>query len=386
MRPGNPNIANTPSADLLGEALEFVGDMFVDGKWKGTPNQNELLAFMLRSGHLSRDAVRDFVKNRTFSEAPHARLHPDDWEAGFLQGSAKPARNRLSAEGQEYTEAALRKTLLRPIQIHPTADREAFMAGVKAGQEYRKSWDNHRGKKTWNGLSESLADYFNEERIQSLPVETRPRVRIRIEGRQLEIYRRSEPHDRSGVAKASSSAQLFNQHKDLFHTLLYQLLTDLKHLPDSNRRRTAVDLRILVTAFPTHEFPEEELKNLLTEQHLQIQIILTNPTNKKLVRARHGARKDGETPENAIASIVHQHRRLSMLPRTTPGGGSFELKLSNLMPLGFYALTRTRALLGLYWSDVSFHAGPLIEVTDESALWTALNQDFEARWYYSDHE
>jgi hypothetical protein len=149
------------------------------------------------------------------------------------------------------------------------------------------------------------------------------------------------------------------------------------------------DLRIATSAFPPDKYPELRLRDLLLSKHLRIKIILTNPDKRELIWSRNQARTDRERPQIALKSIEYQFGRLSdpsLFPASTPQGGTFQVKRSNLMPIGFYALTRRKALLGLLWSHASFSAGELIEIDSRCPLWETLRTDWNTRWKHDDHQ
>jgi hypothetical protein len=144
------------------------------------------------------------------------------------------------------------------------------------------------------------------------------------------------------------------------------------------------DLRIATTGFNAG-VSELGLERLLN-RHVRIRVIMVNPLNRPLLDARYLLRKD-RTKKYNIRELNQQVSDLSELAREYPPHplsveprGMIELKLSDAMPCGFVAHTKSRALLGIFVAHDSYIAGPMFEIRSESEIWETLYTDWKARW------
>jgi hypothetical protein len=137
----------------------------------------------------------------------------------------------------------------------------------------------------------------------------------------------------------------------------------------------AEDVRITCfrTDIENHGFQE------LLQRHVRIRIILTNPDNMHLLRARYGLRADETSPEYVQDRIRRQLVLLQQIKNQFPSE-TLEWRVSDAMPCGFLVHTRHWALLGLFPVQGSYTIGPMIETPFGTPLWQMLYDDWKLRW------
>jgi hypothetical protein len=303
--------------------------------------------------------IKDFYLDRARKEVAKERL--SSWEQGVIAYHNKAVDSPASVKDK------------------------AFDDGKRAAKEADQLWEGHPGKTLLRHLRGDLKRFFNPQRLSQLSPNKRPSIFIELSGWNITVCRRPGHRSPPGAASPKDndlSIVTWNQKP------LDALFQQLNRSTGRADLAGPDDLRIATSAFPVDKYPELELRELLLKKHLKIKIILTNPNRRELVWSRNLARKDKEAPQLALNAINYQYSRLSdpeLFPPSTPEGGRFEVKLSNLMPLGFYALTQKKALLGLLWSQMSFSTGEFLSVDRQCPLWQTLDTDWTTRWEYDDH-
>lgn len=144
------------------------------------------------------------------------------------------------------------------------------------------------------------------------------------------------------------------------------------------------DLRIVTTAFNRNAFPEDDLERLLLKD-VRVKILVMDPQNEELVRARNEGRTDETASEMqaAIKAQIEVLNKLKTIPQTIEKcRGTLDVLPSDLLPFGFVLHTRHKAIIGLLLAHTSFSKGPMIEVerNAQPQLWDTLKVDWKARW------
>ena len=145
------------------------------------------------------------------------------------------------------------------------------------------------------------------------------------------------------------------------------------------------DLRIVSSLF--HNIFNLGLDKPLS-RNCQVEILVMNPAKEDLVRSRYKLRTDfargDRTPvEKAMDDLKEQILHLPQLPQMLRlNGGSVAVRVSDIMPCGFLAMTRKQAILGTMLAHLPYdRGGPMIAITSENMqLWHLLEADWEARW------
>jgi hypothetical protein len=344
---------------------ELVREIFMEKK-DGV--QRPLLEWMVERYYLgqSRFSSRDIIGFyfRRESEGEAALADRKSWDAG-----------------RQYYDDSKRQAH-RPFPL--VLNKTSFEAGREAAKAADTPWSNHRGKRTLLKLQETLKAFNFENSVLSKQSGIRihlSRFDLRIGGLKASSVAAAVKNQEGAEPNAQAKLRVWT--KDT----LESILDEIKHTEPT--QDCDDDLRISTSAFPPEMYPDDKLQKLLKHRHLRIKIILTNPKRRDLIWSRNEARTDQESPERALGSIKYQYERLSnpeSFPPSTKGGGRFAVKVSNLMPLGFYILTKDKAFIGWLWSNTSFSAGPLLEVDCSSPLWRSLQTDWKTRWEYDDEK
>ncbi len=132
-----------------------------------------------------------------------------------------------------------------------------------------------------------------------------------------------------------------------------------------------VDLRICTTLF--HSLFDLNLPAVLPR--CRIRIIMINPANQTLLKARFLHRADFDLKE-ALKRIKSQ---LKELGRIAPNR-DLQVRLSDAMPSGITVITPQTALIGVMFADYSYARGPMIEAERGTELWTRALADWKIRW------
>jgi hypothetical protein len=310
----------------------------------------------------TKETLIEFYKDNDRLACREALDHPNVWDEGVAYGEVHPDEGAIPARNPKYSD---------PMQ-------KAFRAGVTAGRTaLAHAYENER--KRFN----RLRDRWEEKRaeIESLSGDHKPSFTIDFEGYDIVFKSLSEGSSSRKVGQVDWPSDDVKV-KTWSETKLRSLLRALEK--GQPREDDEADVRISTSAFPPNECPEEELVNL-TKKGFRVEVIMTNPERWDLVKSRNEARTDEESLEEALDSIRVQSGRLlrHLSPSEIPGSKS-KLKYSNLMPVGFYVLTRDKALYGGLWSHTSFSKGPIIEAQKGNPLYAALEADWRARWKYPD--
>jgi hypothetical protein len=121
----------------------------------------------------------------------------------------------------------------------------------------------------------------------------------------------------------------------------------------------------------------------LLRRNVRIKILMLNPENEALVKARHSLRKD-KSMERALRELKEQIEEIEKLAHAYPAsgerGGTVELGLSDMMPCGFVVHTKHAALLGIFPAHDSYVAGPMLEIRSDTETWRTLYTDWKERW------
>jgi hypothetical protein len=147
----------------------------------------------------------------------------------------------------------------------------------------------------------------------------------------------------------------------------------------SSARAEDADLRIVVSYFRDWTYAKEKLTDLL-EAGARIEVLFMNPANSGLLKARFELRNDFNLA-CVKRQCATQKKEANALPSLNPGwSGSISALASDAMPPGFYALTRSRVIMGIMLADRSFDQGPMLEGSRGSELWKRLDADWKVRW------
>ncbi len=136
------------------------------------------------------------------------------------------------------------------------------------------------------------------------------------------------------------------------------------------------DLRVATTGFLSlQDLSFDEL----LRNHVRIRIVMMDPKNTALLKARCDLRQDGTTAADARIDFNNQIRQLNRLTDRY-SKDALEVRLSNAMPSGFLVHSRNWALLGIFLAQGSYVIGPMIEAPAETSLWQTLYDDWKLRW------
>ncbi len=138
------------------------------------------------------------------------------------------------------------------------------------------------------------------------------------------------------------------------------------------------DLRIMNTFFINSHGFRHDFETLL-EEGVQIKLLILNPDNAALVKARFGNRTD-YPPSEARKLLRKQAREFSKLGDGKKWSGSIQVRYSNLMPYGFAAYNARGGVIGLLPTHETYLKGPMIQTEAGSKLWTMMDDDWKARW------
>jgi hypothetical protein len=149
-----------------------------------------------------------------------------------------------------------------------------------------------------------------------------------------------------------------------------------------SRGTDAEDLRIVTVAFASG-VQELQLDRLL-KRNSRIRIVMMEPRDADLLRARHGIRQDGVTVDMARLDIVRQIKELSVLAKRVRNDkactGSLEVALSRAIPAAFIAHSPRLAVAGIFLATTSHSHGPMMEFARDTDPWQQLYEDWKARW------
>ncbi len=144
------------------------------------------------------------------------------------------------------------------------------------------------------------------------------------------------------------------------------------------------DLRIVTTAFVSQTSGINLCKRLL-KKGVRIQIIMMNPANSVLIEARFGlrvgAKGDGIGPVEATNDIRTQVRVLKQLQDLRDEfSGSLDIRTSDRMPIGFYALGAKSVIFGMMPAMGTYEVGPMFEAGSNTQFWRTIESDWKKRW------
>jgi DNA-binding winged helix-turn-helix (wHTH) protein len=154
------------------------------------------------------------------------------------------------------------------------------------------------------------------------------------------------------------------------HPRFFELLSRVERHGDEKE-----DLRIVTVAF-SGGVTNLHLEKLLA-RNARIRIVMMNPENRDLLKARHGLRRDPKTPEKGRSEIEEQLEELAGIMAEYP---TLEVRLSDAMPGGFVAHSKDWALTGMFLAHCSYVKGPMIEVSADTETWKHLYTDWFVRW------
>ena len=101
----------------------------------------------------------------------------------------------------------------------------------------------------------------------------------------------------------------------------------------------------------------------------------------ELIDARFRLRTDTFTPKKAMQQGKDQIAWLKTLPKRTKGcTGTIEVLVSDLMPCGFVALSKTTVVSGIFPAEEYYSEGPMITASRNSSVWEMYDSDWKARW------
>jgi len=153
------------------------------------------------------------------------------------------------------------------------------------------------------------------------------------------------------------------------HPRFFELLSRVE------RQEGDEDLRIVTVAF-SGGVTNLHLEKLLART-ARIRIVMMNPENRDLLKARHGLRKDTKTPQKGRIEIEEQLEELTGIMADYP---TLEVRLSDAMPGGFVAHSKNWAVAGMFLAHCSYVKGPMIEVSADTDTWKHLYTDWRVRW------
>jgi DNA-binding winged helix-turn-helix (wHTH) protein len=111
---------------------------------------------------------------------------------------------------------------------------------------------------------------------------------------------------------------------------------------------------------------------------VRIRIVMTNPENMTLLKARHDLRTDKYTAGKAQADLREQIEYLRVVMcRYAPD--ALQVRLSNAIP-SLIMHARKWALLGTFPAQGQYVLGPMIEAAHTSSLWRNLYDEWKVRW------
>lgn len=111
---------------------------------------------------------------------------------------------------------------------------------------------------------------------------------------------------------------------------------------------------------------------------VRIRIVMTNPENMPLLKARHALRTDMYSAEKAQADIREQIDYLRPIMARYPPD-ALQVRLSNAIP-SLIVHSREWALLGTFPVQGAYVLGPMIEAAHTSSLWRNLYGEWKVRW------
>ena len=138
----------------------------------------------------------------------------------------------------------------------------------------------------------------------------------------------------------------------------------------------AEDLRIVTGGLIPHkqEFDYEDFLRL----GVRIRIVMTNPENLPLLKARHDLRADKYTAEKAQADIREQIEYLRGITPRYPSDG-LQVRLSNAIP-SLIVHASEWALFGSFPAHGQYVLGPMIETAHTTSFWRSLYDEWKVRW------
>ena len=163
-------------------------------------------------------------------------------------------------------------------------------------------------------------------------------------------------------------------------SIFYDLLSKVTRGSQEDKE----DLRIATVGFSS-SMQDLALDRLL-KKGARIRIIMMNPENDALMKARHALRTDSINAAKSKTQINEQIEELRQIVRSalaSKSQGSLELRLSDAMPSAFIAHTRRRAVFGLFLAQGSYVMGPLVDVKAKTETYDKLHEDWTARWTHA---
>jgi len=141
------------------------------------------------------------------------------------------------------------------------------------------------------------------------------------------------------------------------------------------------DIRILTTGFSSGT-SDLQLERLL-RRGVRIKILMMNPDNEGLTKARYALRKDKETGMQELRRQIGELEGLAKRHEKSSealDAGVLEVLRSDIMPCGFLVHTATWALLGIFPCHTSYIYGPMLEIHSDTDTWRLLCDDWKQRW------
>jgi DNA-binding winged helix-turn-helix (wHTH) protein len=141
------------------------------------------------------------------------------------------------------------------------------------------------------------------------------------------------------------------------------------------------DVRLLITHMGASFFEALDLK-VLMRRKIRVRAVILNPKNTVLINARYAPRTD-MLKDKLLRDVDEQAHEVAAFAQknpVSPNNGSFEYRVSDLMPCGFVLHTRKWAIVGLFLAHTVYTDGPLFEIHAGSEAWEQLRLDWQARW------
>jgi DNA-binding winged helix-turn-helix (wHTH) protein len=158
----------------------------------------------------------------------------------------------------------------------------------------------------------------------------------------------------------------------------FQLLESIEADEKENRPDNDEDLRIVTVAF-AWSISAMHLDDLISRS-VRTRIVMMNPENEELLKARHGLRDEPrKTWQQGQAEIREQLEELADIIARAPSK-LLEVRVCDAMPAGFIAHSKNWAIAGMFLAHCAYLKGPMIEVSPDTELWKRLYRDWQVRW------
>lgn len=200
----------------------------------------------------------------------------------------------------------------------------------------------------------------------------------------------------------SSNSKLVDEFEEYYTTLIglsdkVSKLTDLSNFPKDMTETVEItpwsqdrvyklllsaepssEVKMLTTLFVDWTVMLPRVTDLL-KNNVHVKIVMMNPDNKALIGARFERRTD-YLPPQAESRLRNQLEKFEQLCEKPEFTGSLEVRLSDIMPFGFFVQSGDTIIVGFMPPLSAYHEGPMIQVKANSPLGETFAENWLGYW------